>query len=60
MCKCCQAFLSEVVRDDEYMNKTWEVTPKWNASLRSELAARFPSWKVRVQMYDLQIWEGNG
>lgn len=42
-----QAFLSEVVRDDEYMNKTWELTSVWNASLRRELAQRFPSWKAR-------------
>lgn len=49
-----------MVRDDEYMNKTWEVTPKWNASLRSELAARFPSWKVRIQMHDLHSYGSNG
>lgn len=42
-----QAFLSEVVRDDEYMNKTWELTSVWNASLRRELSQRFPSWKAR-------------
>jgi hypothetical protein len=47
MVPASQAFLSEVVRDDEYMAKTWEVTPVWNASLRRELAARFPNWKVR-------------
>jgi hypothetical protein len=35
-----------VVRDEEYMARTWEVTPVWNAYLRQQLASRFPTWKA--------------
>ncbi|TMW69630.1 hypothetical protein Poli38472_001786 [Pythium oligandrum] len=50
------AFVSEVVKDTEYMNKTWEVTPKWRANLVEQLAARFPAWEVFGKPYLSWIW----
>lgn len=51
-----QAFLSAVVRDEAYLAQTWEVTAPWNRSLRAELAARFPDWKVHGEEYLSWVW----
>ncbi|PFH34066.1 aminotransferase, class I/II superfamily protein [Besnoitia besnoiti] len=40
------AFLSEVVKDTDYMNETWTVTPQWNDVFRSALQNIRPDWDV--------------
>lgn len=50
------AFVSAVVKDEEYLRKTWEVTPKWRASLVEQLAQRFPSWEVHGEPFLSWIW----
>lgn len=41
------AFLAEVVKDLEYMDKTWQVTPQWNEDFREALRAAKPDWDIR-------------
>lgn len=50
------AFVSEVVKDTEYMEKTWEVTSQWRAHVVQELAKRFPTWEVHGEPYLSWIW----
>lgn len=50
------AFLSEVVKDDEYMNKTWEVTAGWRQHTVDELLARFPTWTVTGESFLSWLW----
>jgi len=49
-------FLSEVVHDDDYMQKTWEVTPVWRQHTIEEIVARFPSWQVQGKPFLSYIW----
>lgn len=50
------AFVSAVVKDDAYMQKTWEVTPVWRAHIVDALAQRFPHWEVHGKSYLSWIW----
>ncbi|DAZ97655.1 TPA: hypothetical protein N0F65_003973 [Lagenidium giganteum] len=50
------AFVSAVVKDDAYMNKTWEVTPKWRAHMVELLSKRFPHWEIFGKPYLSWIW----
>lgn len=50
------AFVSAVVKDDAYMQKTWEVTPVWRANIVDALAQRFPHWEVHGKPYLSWIW----
>ena len=49
-------FLSEVVKDDEYLEQTWALTTKWNVTLREKLAARFPTWKIYGKLFLSWVW----
>jgi len=49
-------FLSEVVKDDEYMARTWELTPKWRQATIDAIHARFPSWVILGEPYLSWIW----
>jgi len=53
---CALDFLSAVVKDTDYMNKTWEVTPKWNANARNLLRERFPEWKIHGEPFLSWLW----
>ena len=50
------AFLSAVVRDDAYLQKTWTVTPVWRTYLAESLNKHFPSWKLYGEPYLSWIW----
>ncbi|CAM9677941.1 unnamed protein product, partial [Heterosigma akashiwo] len=39
-------FLSEVVKDNDYMEETWRTNKEWNENLRALLAEHFPEWEV--------------
>lgn len=50
------AFVSEVVKDDAYMQETWRVTPVWRQHLVEALQARFASWQIYGKPYLSWIW----
>lgn len=50
------AFVSAVVKDEAYMNKTWEVTPVWRETLVNQLQERFPHWEIYGKPYLSWIW----
>jgi histidinol-phosphate/aromatic aminotransferase/cobyric acid decarboxylase-like protein len=50
------AFVSSVVKDKDYMQKTWELTPIWRANLVKLIGQRFPSWVVYGKEYLSWIW----
>lgn len=50
------AFLSAVVQDTEYMNRTWDLTPKWRKNLVDLLNKRFPEWTIYGKSYLSWIW----
>mmetsp|Transcript_96397 Transcript_96397/g.201395 ORF Transcript_96397/g.201395 Transcript_96397/m.201395 type:complete len:420 (-) Transcript_96397:568-1827(-) len=54
------AFLSEVVKDEEYMQRTWEMTPVWREATVKAIAERFPSWTVHGEPYLSWIWVDAG
>lgn len=53
-------FLSEVLKDEEYMKRTWEVTPIWRKQTVDALAARYPSWVVHGEPYLSWLWVDTG
>jgi len=54
------AFLSEVVKDEEYLERTWALTPGWRKHIVKELADRFPSWTVRGESFLSWLWVDTG
>ena len=40
------AFTSAVVKDEEYLKRTWELTPQWHRAAKAAIAAAFPSSQV--------------
>lgn len=53
-------FLSEVVKDDEYMQRTWELTPQWRQQTAEAITTRFPSWTIRGQPFLSWLWCDTG
>jgi histidinol-phosphate/aromatic aminotransferase/cobyric acid decarboxylase-like protein len=49
-------FLSEVVKDEEYMVQTWQLTPKWRQETIDAIRASFPSWVVHGEPFLSWIW----
>lgn len=49
-------FLAAVVKDTDYMDKTWELTGKWNANTRSLLKSKFPSWTIHGEPFLSWLW----
>ncbi|CBZ55048.1 conserved hypothetical protein [Neospora caninum Liverpool] len=47
------AFLSEVVKDDDYMKETWRVTPQWSDAFRKALQDIRPEWDIKGQNLDM-------
>jgi len=50
------AFLSTVVRDEAYLQQTWDVTPKWRLYAVDTLKGHFPEWEVHGQPFLSWIW----
>jgi histidinol-phosphate/aromatic aminotransferase/cobyric acid decarboxylase-like protein len=50
------AFLAEVVHDEEYLLRTWELTPQWRAAMCDFFAREFPSWKLYGEPWTSWIW----
>ncbi|CAM9566862.1 unnamed protein product [Chrysoparadoxa australica] len=49
-------FLSEVVKDTEYMEKTWALTTTWNKETRAELTAQHPGWEIFGKDFLSWLW----
>nr|CEL77365.1 TPA: aminotransferase, class I/II superfamily protein [Toxoplasma gondii VEG] len=41
------AFLSEVVKDYDYMSETWKLTPRWSDAFRKTLQGIRPEWDIK-------------
>ncbi|KAJ2671469.1 hypothetical protein IWW42_003428 [Coemansia sp. RSA 1085] len=50
------AFLNAVVADDEYLQKTWQMTPLWRQQSIEQLSARFPGWEFFGREFLSWIW----
>ncbi|KAG3108051.1 hypothetical protein PI124_g11629 [Phytophthora idaei] len=50
------AFVSAVVKDDAYLQETWDVTPKWRANAVEQLSKRFPAWDFFGKPFLSWIW----
>lgn len=50
------AFLSEAVKDDEFMQRTWEETPSWRKHLVELLQSKFPAWEIFGEPYLSWVW----
>lgn len=50
------AFLTEVVRDDEYMLRTWELTPQWRTRMTEFFAREFPTWSCFGEGWTSWVW----
>ena len=50
------AFLSEVVNDTEYMDKTWEITHVWRKHTEDQLLERFPTWEAHGKPFLSWLW----
>ncbi|RAW35038.1 hypothetical protein PC110_g8651 [Phytophthora cactorum] len=50
------AFVSAVVKDDAYLQETWDVTPKWRANAVEQLSKRFPAWDFSGKPFLSWIW----
>jgi histidinol-phosphate/aromatic aminotransferase/cobyric acid decarboxylase-like protein len=53
-------FLSEVVKDDDYMQRTWELTPQWRQQTADAITARFPSWTILGKPFLSWLWCDTG
>lgn len=54
------AFLSKVVGDQEYLDKTWEWTTKWRAEMVEALSQKFPHWQFHGREFLSWIWIDTG
>jgi histidinol-phosphate/aromatic aminotransferase/cobyric acid decarboxylase-like protein len=50
------AFVSAVVRDVEYMERTWDITPRWRTALSDTLTGAIPALKVLGEPYLSWVW----
>lgn len=49
-------FLSEVIKDTDYMTQTWKLTPIWRTNIVDQLAKNFPTWEVYGKDFLSWIW----
>lgn len=50
------AFLDAVVRDTEYLNKTWGITSEWRHSMIDQIRQLHPSWNFHGHSFLSFIW----
>merc|ERR1712232_998451 len=53
---CALAFLSAAVKDDVYLQQTWELTPRWHKLTVDMLKSMFPRWQFHCATYLSWIW----
>lgn len=54
------AFLSEALRDQAFLEQTWEATPLWGRAARNTLSVAFPSWKLHGPLWASWLWVDTG
>ena len=54
------AFLSEVVKDEEYMQQTWDITHVWRKHTEDQLLERFPTWTAHGKPFLSWLWLDTG
>jgi len=57
---CALAFLSAAVKDREYLQHTWEMTPRWRQHMVDRIVALHPDWKVHGMPFLSWIWVDTG
>ncbi|OMH83140.1 Histidinol-phosphate aminotransferase 1 [Zancudomyces culisetae] len=54
------AFLDAATRDVDYLNRTWEVTPKWRKNTVELLNKHFPKWSCHGKEFLSWVWVDTG
>jgi histidinol-phosphate/aromatic aminotransferase/cobyric acid decarboxylase-like protein len=49
-------FMAEVVKDTDFMERTWELTPQWNRTLQDSIKELFPDWTIHGMEYLSWLW----
>ena len=50
------AFLSSAVKDEDYLEQTWTLTPQWRQKTMDELEKIFPEWTCHGEKWLSWIW----
>eukprot|EP00741_Cyanophora_paradoxa_P004719 tig00000826_g4580.t1 len=50
------AFLTEVLKDEEYMKRTWDVTAAWRKETADKITQHHPDWKVHGHTFLSWLW----
>jgi histidinol-phosphate/aromatic aminotransferase/cobyric acid decarboxylase-like protein len=53
---CALAFLSAAVKDVDFLEQTWAVTPRWRAETIGQLGKMFPGWVFHGEPTLSWIW----
>ncbi|KAJ1968957.1 hypothetical protein H4R34_006212 [Dimargaris verticillata] len=54
------AFLSQVVKDDQYMADTWALTPTWRKHIIATLSQQLPQWLCYGEPFLSWVWIDTG
>ena len=49
-------FLSAVVKDEEFLQQTWEKTPLWRAATVAHIEEKFPNWTCHGKDFLSWVW----
>lgn len=50
------AFTSEVVKDTEYLDKTWKLTPEWRQITADRVLEKFPKFEIHGEPFLSWLW----
>jgi len=54
---CALAFLSEAVKDEEYLRETWSNFSVWNVEMREAISHLFPHWMLpHPHLFQSWLW----
>eukprot|EP01120_Amphizonella_sp_Union-15-10_P013559 TRINITY_DN62_c0_g1_i1.p1 TRINITY_DN62_c0_g1~~TRINITY_DN62_c0_g1_i1.p1 ORF type:complete len:365 (+),score=58.08 TRINITY_DN62_c0_g1_i1:85-1179(+) len=53
---CALAFLTEVVKDEEFMKQTWETNRTWRDRMLKKLKKNHPNWQLNGVEFASWIW----
>jgi len=53
---CALAFLSEAVKQTQYLQETWSLTPKWRNRTEEFIKLTFPDWEVLGEPWLSWLW----
>ena len=57
---CGSTCLTAAINDTDYLNSTWETTPKFRASLCEGILKAFPAWKIYGKDWSSWLWIDTG